>query len=138
MTLFLLAKVIHIITAIIFIGCVWFRTFIIPNLHKHIDKEQYKKVNSVMSKASRSFGVKNVLVLLVSGLYLFYSYFDTTNMLLHLKATIGVMIVITFYLAPFFVHKVTKKYPNFQHNFHLALFVLMMVLVVVSQLMFQR
>ena len=134
--LLIAAKIVHITTVIFFVGCVWFRTFIVPVLKKKFDKEVYRQIDMTLAKGSRRFGVFNVFILLSSGSYLFYHYHSEANIMLHIKAAIGLTVIVIFYLAPFFVHKLTKKFPSFKQNFHLFLFVIMMVLVVMSQLLF--
>ncbi len=136
MTSLIIIKIIHISTAIIFIGCVFFRTVNVPKVKPDMDSKSYAKLSQSLGKASRATGNINVPILFVSGLYLFYHYFDPTNALLHAKATLGLLIVILFAFAPIFVPKISKKYPSFKHNFHLFLLICMAMIVILSQTMF--
>lgn len=136
MSVLLIAKIIHIMSAILFMGCVFFRTFISPALKSEFGKDSYQNIEFILSKASRKIGIKNVFLLFLSGLYLFYYYFDVNNVLLNVKAILGMIIIITFYLAPFFVHKISQKYSTFKRNFHLILFMFMIIIVLLSQIMF--
>lgn len=134
--LLILAKITHITTVIIFMGCVFFRTFTVPKIRKHVDADFYAAVDRHLTKASRDFGKYNALVLMLSGLYLAYIYYSPTNVLLNIKITLGLSVVVIFLLAPFFVHKINDKYPSFKIAFHWTVLGLMFALVVLSQTMF--
>lgn len=136
MNLLIVAKIVHLLTVIIFMGCVFFRTFTLPKIKKYVDIDFYQKVDKHLSVASRSYGVYNALVLLISGTYLAYFHYNPSNILLIYKIIIAVLIVVIFWLAPLFVHRITKKHPSFKQNFHWAVLSSMFVVVVISQLMF--
>lgn len=136
MSLFLLAKIVHITSAIFFIGCVYFRTLIVPQVKSTLGNERYEEIEMALAKPSRAFGRINNAILLLSGSYLFYCYFDASNTLLHVKATLGFIVIALFYGAPFFVPKIALYIQGFKRYFHHVLLLLMLLIVLCSQLMF--
>ena len=136
MNLFLLAKIVHISSAIFFIGCVYFRTLIVPRIARVLGKERFEETEMALAKPSRAFGRVNNAVLLVSGAYLFYSYFDVHNTFLHVKATLGFAVIALFYSAPYFVPQLAQRIKGFKRYFHHILLLLMLFIVLFSQMMF--
>jgi len=136
MNFFLLAKIIHITSAIFFIGCVYFRTLIVPRIAGVLGKERYEETEMALAKPSRAFGRVNNAILFFSGSYLFYCYFDAHNLLLHVKATLGFVVIALFYSAPYFVPKLTAHIKGFKRYFHHILLLLMLLIILCSQLMF--
>ena len=138
MSFFLLAKIIHITSAIFFIGCVYFRTLIVPRIEPVLGRARYEETEIALAKPSRAFGRVNNALLLLSGSYLFYYYFDVHNSLLHSKATLGFVVIALFYSAPYFVPKVSAYIKGFKRYFHHVLLLLMLLIVLFSQLMFYQ
>ncbi|MGP1450474.1 MAG: hypothetical protein ACTTJS_05035 [Wolinella sp.] len=128
-------KIVHLASAIFFIGCIYFRTLIIHQAKAPLG-ERFAEVEGLLAIYSRRFGVYNNVVLLISGVWLYYLYFDPSNILLHAKAMLGFLIVVIFYSAPYFVYRLSLQYAWFKIAFQRMLFVLMIILVVISQLMF--
>ncbi len=135
MTLFILAKIIHIISAIFFIGVVSFRTFIMPVLKSKYDKEFYMDIDKTIGMKARSIIKVNNIFLIMSGLYLFTLHLETLNILLHIKVAIGLLLALTFYIVPVIMQKM-KTFKWFSSFFHYAFFSLMMIVVILSQIMF--
>jgi hypothetical protein len=133
MTLFIVAKLAHITSAIFFIGCVYFRTLIVPRIRPVVGEEVLQRVEMALVKPSRAFGRVNNAILLLSGSYLFYTYFDASNSLLHVKAMLGFLVIAFFYTAPFFVFRLPLA---LRLKVHHTLLALMLVIIVCSQLMF--
>lgn len=129
-------KTLHLITAIFFIGCVYFRTLIVPRIKPSLGTEKFGEVESLLAIHSRRFGSFNNALLFISGLCLYYLYFDSSAWLLHFKAFLGLLLVVLFYLAPFFVPPLTRSYAGFKSAFHRFLLGMMLLLVVLSQALF--
>ncbi len=136
MTIYILAKITHIISAIFFIGVVSFRTFIIPVLKSKYDKSAYMDIDALTGMKARSIIKINNIFLIFSGLYLFSLHLETINILLHIKATIGLLLALSFYVVPIIMQKL-KHIKWFSQFFHYLFFGLMMVVVVLSQIIFQ-
>jgi len=133
MSLFIVAKLAHITSAIFFIGCVYFRTLIVPRMKPVVGENVLQSVEMALVKPSRAFGRVNNAILLLSGSYLFYYYFDAENTLLHVKATLGLLVITFFYTAPFFVFRLPLAV---RLKVHHTLLAVMLVIIVCSQLMF--
>ena len=136
MTFYLLAKIVHIISVIFFIGVVSFRTFIMPILKKEYDKKTYINIDKITGAKARSIIKINNIFLILSGLYLFTFHLETQNILFYIKIIIGLIIASTFYIVPIIMQKF-KYIKWFSQAFHYAFFSLMMVVVILSQVMFQ-
>ena len=122
MTLLIVAKLINIASAILFIGCVYFRTLILPR---------------ALSPRTRFIGKINNTLLLLSGLYLAYTYFEPSNVLLHLKMTLGLVVIAMFFCAPLIMHRfMGEKKQKIRTIYHHSMFALMVVIVILSQTMF--
>lgn len=133
MSFFIVAKLAHITSAIFFIGCVYFRTLIVPRIKPVVGEDILQRVEMALVKPSRAFGRVNNAILLFSGSYLFYHYFDASNSLLHVKATLGLLVIAFFYTAPFFVFRLPLA---LRLKVHHTLLAFMLIIIVCSQLMF--
>ncbi len=134
MSLFILAKIVHIISAIFFIGVVSFRTFIMPVLKNKYDKETYIDIDKTTGAKARSIIIVNNIFLIISGLYLFTYHLETSNILLYIKGTIGLILALIFYIVPSIMQKMrtTQWFSSF---FHYLFFSLMIIIVIISQVM---
>ncbi len=130
-----IAKIIHIITIIFFIGTVFCRTFIVPALKTKYDKKTYIHIDDLTGKRARNIIKINNIFLILSGLYLFSFHLKTVNLLLDIKVSIGLTLALTFYIVPIIMHK-TKHIPWFKQFFHYIFFSLMLIVVILSQIMF--
>jgi len=136
LTIYILAKITHIISAIFFIGVVSFRTFIMPVLKSKYDKQTYMDIDELTGMKARNIIKINNIFLIISGLYLFSLHLETINILLHIKATIGLLLALSFYVVPIIMQKL-KHIKWFSQFFHYLFFSLMMTVAVLSQIMFQ-
>lgn len=135
MSLFIIAKIIHILSVIFFIGVVSFRTFIMPAIKKAYGNEMFFKSEKAVGIRARKIITINNIFLITSGLYLFSFYLDEINVLLHIKITLGLILALAFYIVPL----IMKKFNHikwFSTAFHHLFFTLMMITVVISQIMF--
>ena len=135
MSLLILAKIVHILTATFFISVVAFRTFITPAVKEKLGKEIYLNVQNAMGTRARTIIKINNVFLILSGLYLFTSYLGGLNILLHIKALLGLVLAFLFYIVPFIMKKY-KYITWFNTAFHHIFFTLMVVTVILSQIMF--
>ena len=135
MTLYILAKITHLISMIFFISVVSFRTFIMPVLNSKYDKKTYTEIDKLTGKRARSIIKINNIFLILSGLYLLGLHADNTNMLFYIKVSIGLVLALTFYIVPV-IMKNFNHIRWFSQSFHYLFFSLMMTVLVLSQLMF--
>lgn len=135
MSLFITAKIIHILSAIFFIGVVSFRTFIMPVLKNTYSKDVYKNIDILIGTKARNIIKINNIFLIFSGLYLFSFYIEKSILLLSIKAFVGLVVALTFYFVPI----IMKKFGHiswFSPLFHYMYFSLMISIVILSQIMF--
>ena len=137
MSLLIFAKLFHIASAILFIGCVYFRNFILPRARLALDSAQFEAMENALSPRTRMMGKINNTILLFSGLFLAYSYFDPTNVLLHVKMTLGLLVIAMFFGAPLIMHRfMGEKKRKIKTVYHHMMFALMVCIVILSQTMF--
>lgn len=137
MTILLVAKLIHIASAILFIGCVYFRTLILPRARFALDSAQFEAMESALSPRTRFIGKINNTLLLLSGLFLAHTYFEPNNVLLHIKMTLGFIVIAMFFCAPLIMHRfMGEKKQKIKTIYHHSMFALMVVIVILSQTMF--
>jgi len=137
MSLLIFAKLFHIASAILFIGCVYFRNFILPRARLALDSAQFEAMENALSPRTRMMGKINNTILLFSGLFLAYSYFDPTNVLLHVKMTLGLLVIAMFFGAPLMMHRfMGEKKRKIKTVYHHMMFALMVCIVILSQTMF--
>ena len=106
-----------------------------PVLKTKFDKPTYMSIDKLTGMRARSIIKINNIFLILSGLYLFSLHLDTTSMLLHIKATIGLLLALSFYVVPIIMQRF-KEVKWFSKFFHYLFFGLMMLVVILSQVMF--
>ena len=90
-------KAIHIVCIILFMGTVFFRTFVILKIISVFPKEEGNKIQQAMGSKARGIIKINNLILIISGLLLFFLYANTSSIILHIKVLLGLVLVIGFY-----------------------------------------
>ena len=136
MSLYIIAKIIHVISIIFFIGVVSFRTFIMPVLKGKYNKTTYMDIDKTTGLKARGIIKINNIFLIISGLYLLTFHLEVVNILLYIKVVIGITLALIFYIVPVVMQKF-KHIKWFSQFFHYLFFSLMMLVVVLSQMMFQ-
>lgn len=137
MNFLITAKLFHIASAILFIGCIYFRNFILPRARLALDSMQFEAIESAMSQRTRMMGKINNTILLLSGLFLAYTYYEPTNVLLHVKMAFGLIVIAMFFCAPLLMHRFTgEKKRQIKTVYHHMMFALMVGIVILSQTMF--
>jgi len=135
MSLFITAKIIHILSAIFFIGVVSFRTFIMPVLENTYSKGVYKNIDILIGTKARNIIKINNIFLIFTGLYLFSFYIEKSILLLSIKSLMGLIVALTFYFVPIIMNKF-NHISWFSPLFHYMYFSLMISIVILSQIMF--
>jgi len=133
--IYLIVKIIHILSMLFFVGVVSFRTFIMPVLKNKFDKHMYLSIDKIIGLRARSIMKVNNILLIASGLYLLSLHVDSLNVLLVLKVALGLLLASSFYVVPM----IMKKFNHikwFSQFFHYLFFGLMILVVVLSQIMF--
>lgn len=127
-----LIKTIHIITVIIFVGTVFFRTFVLFKLNKEFTKEESKKIQDFLRNEARKIVAINNIVLILTGLILFFTYWQHAPIILHIKATLGIVLVIAFFFIPKILNYFNAKQES-RIKIHYLYFSLLLITVALSQ-----
>lgn len=125
-------KFIHLVTIILFVGTVFFRTFVILKIISLFPKEDGKKIQQAMGSQARNIIKINNLILIISGSLLLFFYANNSSGILHLKVLIGIILVIGFYFVPLLFTKLEAN-EKFKKVFHLGYFSLLIFVVLLSQ-----
>jgi len=136
MKIYLITKILHIISAVFFIGVVSFRTFIIPVLRDSFELKQYKRINMLTGRRARDIIKINNIFLILTGVYLSLNFISIDmSVIMFLKILIGAILASIFYIVPIIMSKM-QGIAWFSMFFHYLIFSLMMLTIVLSQLIF--
>ena len=81
-----LLKTIHIITIVLFVGTVFFRTFVLFKLSKFYEKQESMKIQKILGSEARNIIRVNNIILIISGLFLYgFYYLQSASFLLIFK-----------------------------------------------------
>jgi hypothetical protein len=133
--MFEIIKAVHIITVILFVGTMFFRTFVLLGLQKHLGDEKSLELERIIGPRVRRIIKVNNVFLIASGLYLFSFHLNGGLWTLHLKATLGIIAASLFYFVPYILQK-GAKIRGFRYSFHYGYFSLLITIVIYSQVMF--
>lgn len=141
---------IHLFSAIIFIGALFFWTFIIDRAFRGQSREEagvecIEKSETLMSKKTRPILLVVVTLLLLSGFAMFHTYAETLfefnslfSWLFALKILLGVVVGMLFYLMPK-IHRSLKAKglaEAVHDKLHLFMFLAVVLIVVLAKFMF--
>lgn len=128
-------KSIHLLTVVMFVGTMFFRTFIMLGLKNQFSGIELKKIEQAMGPRARKIvGVSNI-ILILSGVFLFVYHTNSEVIFLHIKILLGLIAVILFYFVPN-IFKKTEHIKNFRVIFHYIFFSLLVSLIFLSQFMY--
>lgn len=133
---------IHLFCATLFIGTVFFWTFIIDVVRNRNPQIDLDPAETLFSRRLRPIMSVNVTVLLLTGLGLFYNRhgalagFDTLYAyLLSAKGLLGVMGILAFYFMPQLM-RLFKNQTKAHDIAHYALFVTMILIVILAKMLY--
>lgn len=136
MKIYLITKILHIISVVFFIGVVSFRTFIIPVLRDSFELKQYKRINMLTGRRARDIIKINNIFLILTGVYLSLNFISIDmSVIVFLKILIGAILASIFYIVPIIMSKM-QGIAWFSMFFHYLIFSLMMLTIALSQLIF--
>ncbi|WP_198305198.1 hypothetical protein [Arcobacter vandammei] len=126
-------KTIHIITVVLFVGTVFFRTFVLFKLGKYYPQQESVKIQKALGNEARKIIAISNIVLILSGFYLFFAYhLQNSSVILHIKIVLGLILVLAFLAIPKFLEKINAK-PRFRVIFHYFYFILLLSVITLSQ-----
>jgi hypothetical protein len=125
-------KSIHIICVVLFVGTVFFRTFVILKIISLLPKEEAKRIQQAMGSQARNIIKINNLILIISGLSLLFLYVNNSSIILHIKILLGLILVVGFYFVPLLFKKLEVS-AKFTTLFHYGFFSLLILVIFLSQ-----
>lgn len=130
-------KIIHLVSVILFVGSIFFITYVLDIVKHKSKKEEYVNFAPKVSKRARILMFINIPILISSGLYLLIVYYDISNLSIFmiLKLILAVIILSVFYTSDWIIEK-TNHIHWFHHFFHHAVIGLMFLVLIFSQLMY--
>lgn len=132
-----LAKIIHIICAVFFVGFLLFIAFVLDHL-KHTQRyKEHKVLFDAISKRARQVMLFILPFLFVSGLYLVWNVYLVSFLPLSLliKISLAMIVFIIFYNAEWIIKKIHHRH-YLHHFFHFFVLLLMFSILILSQLSF--
>lgn len=142
--MYLFFLIVHILSAVAFVGYVFFDVCIFPFAKKHIDENTLARVKKAYTKGSAKVFGTAFLLLLLSGAYLASHYLGGENgwldspfqILLATKiGVLGLMCLITA-ISLFFVYKLKKPDPFGKYS-HIIALVLCAIIIVLAKVMWR-
>lgn len=142
--MYLFFLIVHILSAVAFVGYVFFDVCIFPFAKKHIDEDTLARVKKAYTKGSAKVFGTAFLLLLLSGAYLASHYLGGENgwldspfqILLATKiGVLGLMCLITA-ISLFFVYKLKKPDPFGKYS-HIIALVLCAIIIVLAKVMWR-
>ncbi|QKF72548.1 putative membrane protein [Aliarcobacter faecis] len=128
-----LLKTIHIITIVLFVGTVFFRTFVLFKLSKIYEKQESMKIQKFLGNEARKIIRINNSILIISGILLYtLFYMKSASLILIIKAILGLLLALAFFGIPKFLEKINTK-PKFTILFHYFYFSLLLLVIIFSQ-----
>ncbi len=141
---YVVAHIIHLILAIIFIGFVFADVAVLSVLKSQFDAQTHKKIKEAISARSRKIYPPSVLVLILSGGFMLSKYVNSTDgvfetslqKLLMIKVIFALIIVLGIIYS--LTMRMLKKtqHPFMAQHFHKVALVLGMAIVVLAKIMF--
>jgi hypothetical protein len=129
MSLYWVLKTLHLLSAIVFIGCVYMRTVVVPRIKPAIGEGPYKAVEVALAVPSRAFGAVNNSILAITGIWLYMYRLPEPTVGVVFKAFLGLLAVTLFFTAPLFVHRMEERFAGFKRRFHWMLLGVMVLIV---------
>ncbi|WP_457642276.1 hypothetical protein [Persephonella sp.] len=137
-----LAKILHIISAVVFGGVLFVEVVMLPVLKKEFGEELYKKVEfTIIRKRGIKIVPFFVITLYLSGLYMFHYHIKdldistTFGKLLLLKVTLA-FLVVAGVITAISMFKKGKSEHKFFDYIHVFAFFMVFTIIILAKLMF--
>ncbi len=135
--IYVFIKLVHLFSVLIYGGFLFTDNLILMRMKKTLSEEKYDEVRAYFAKFTRALVPKALVVAVVSGLYLFHinfgsieNGFSNFQIVLAIKAFLGSWLGLRGILQVFF------GIQPFVFKGHLLPFVLVIIIVFLSQIMF--
>jgi len=135
--------IIHLLCAIIFIGFVFADVIVLPAMKKVLDEKEHQDVMNVISARARKIFPVSVLILILSGGFMFSKYINSD--LGVFNSSLQILLLIKFLLAMIIAfgivyslsRKLLKKQPHpIMKHFHKFVLISGIIIVTLAKLMF--
>lgn len=135
---YLFIKLVHIFSVLMYGGFLFTDNLILMKMQKVLSKEKYEEVRSYFKDFTRAIVPKALVLAVISGMLLFYNSFGSVGengltpfqLLLSIKAILGLWLGLRGVLQVFF------GIQPFIFKSHKLPFILVVVIVILSQVMF--
>ncbi|XPV69138.1 MAG: hypothetical protein ACNI25_00830 [Halarcobacter sp.] len=138
-----IALIIHLFCAIIFIGYVFADVFVFPAIKDVLDEKTQEKVKQTISNRARKIFPLSVLLLVLSGGFMFSKYinsekgFINSNLQILLLIKVLLALIIVSGIIYSLTRRVLKKKPNpIMAHFHNIVLFLGVIIIILAKLMF--
>ena len=138
-----LVQIIHLLCAIIFIGFVFADLFVLPAMKKVLNEDEQQKVIGAISSRARMIFPLSLLILLLSGGYMFAKYINSELGIFNssLQILLIIKVLLAFAIASgvvySLVNKVLKRTPHpIMKHFHKFVLVSGILIVILAKFMF--
>ena len=136
-------QIIHLLCAIIFIGFVFADLFVLPAMKKVLNEDEQQKVIGAISSRARMIFPLSLLILLLSGGYMFAKYVNSELGIFNssLQILLIIKVLLAFAIASgvvySLVNKVLKRTPHpIMKHFHKFVLVSGILIVILAKFMF--
>lgn len=135
--------IIHLLSAIIFIGFVFADVIVLPAMKKILTENEHQKVMNAISNRARKIFPVSVLILILSGGYMFSKYINSELGIFN--SSLQILLLIKFTLAMIIVSgivyslscKFLKRTPNpIMKHFHKFVLFVGIIITILAKLMF--
>lgn len=138
-----LVLILHLLCAIIFIGFVFADVIVLPAMKKVLNEKEHQNVVNAISNRARKIFPVSVLILILSGGFMFSKYINSDAGMFN--SSLQILLFIKFILAMVIAsgivyslsRKLVKKQPHpIMKHFHKFVLVTGIIIVVLAKLMF--
>lgn len=135
---YVLIKLIHIFSVLIYGGFLFTDNLILMRMQKTLSSEKYAEVRGYFAKFTRALVPKALVVAVLSGAYLFHLNFGTVGHegLTNFQIVLGIKAILGLWLGLRGILQVFFGIQPFVFKGHALPFILVIIIVFLSQIMF--
>ena len=132
--MYLFFLIVHILSAVAFVGYVFFDVCIFPFAKKHIDEDTLARVKKAYTKGSAKVFGTAFLLLIISGVYMAKDYFGGENG--WLGSPFQILLATKIGVLGFYVYKLKKPDPFGKYS-HIIALVLCVIMIILAKVMWR-
>ncbi len=138
-----LALIIHLFCAIIFIGFVFTDNMVLPVMKKVLSEKKYQEVMKAISSRARQIFPLSLLILILSGGFMFSSYVNSEAGIFNsnLQILLMIKVILALFIASGVVYTLSMKFLKKQthlimKHFHKFVLINGIIIIILAKLMF--